>query len=146
MSISSFDKKMFKLAKATAETSDFKNFHLGCVITYKKRILSVGVNSYKTHPMQKEFNRKNRKFTKSNKPILDSVHSEIDALTKISYPIEQNIDWKNVKIYIYRISKGRKNGHGLARPCAACMAAIKDKGIRHIYYTTNEGYAYEKLF
>lgn len=33
----------------------------------------------------------------------------------------------------------------MARPCPSCMAAIKDIGISHIYYTTNDGYAYEKL-
>ena len=34
---------------------------------------------------------------------------------------------------------------GLSRPCPSCMAAIKDLGIRYVYYTTNYGYAYEKL-
>ena len=34
---------------------------------------------------------------------------------------------------------------GMARPCASCMQAIKDLGIREIYYTTNDGYSYEKL-
>lgn len=29
--------------------------------------------------------------------------------------------------------------------CPSCMAAIKDLGIRHIYYTTNDGYAYEEV-
>ena len=145
MTFTSFDKRMFKLARAVAESSSFKNFHLGCVVTYKKHVLSVGVNSNKTHPAQKKYNRKHRKFTKTDKPMVDSVHAEIDALSKISYPIEQNISWKDVKVYIYRISNGRKDGHGLARPCPACMAALKNKGIRHIYFTTNEGYGYERL-
>lgn len=33
----------------------------------------------------------------------------------------------------------------MARPCASCMQAIKDLGIREIYYTTNDGYSYEKI-
>lgn len=33
----------------------------------------------------------------------------------------------------------------LLAPCPSCMAAIKDLGIRHIYYTTNDGYAYEEV-
>lgn len=33
----------------------------------------------------------------------------------------------------------------MARPCLSCMAAIKDIGIKDIYYTTNDGYSYERL-
>ena len=33
----------------------------------------------------------------------------------------------------------------MARPCPSCMAAIKDLGIKNIYYTTNDGYSYERL-
>lgn len=43
----------------------------------------------------------------------------------------------------YRIRKDQP--FGLARPCSSCMAAIRDLGIRDIYYTTNDGYAYERL-
>jgi deoxycytidylate deaminase len=33
----------------------------------------------------------------------------------------------------------------MARPCQSCMAAIKDLGIKEIYYTSDEGFVYEKL-
>lgn len=33
----------------------------------------------------------------------------------------------------------------MSRPCPNCMAAIKDLGIKHIYYTTNDGFVYENL-
>ena len=33
----------------------------------------------------------------------------------------------------------------MSRPCPSCMAAIKDMGIKHIYYTTNDGFVYENL-
>lgn len=48
-----------------------------------------------------------------------------------------------MKLYIYRTRKDIVCG--MARPCASCMQAIKDLGIREIYYTTNDGYSYEKL-
>lgn len=54
-----------------------------------------------------------------------------------------DINFAKVKLYIYRIRKDQE--FGLARPCASCMAAIKDLGIRHIYYTSDSGYVYEKL-
>ena len=34
---------------------------------------------------------------------------------------------------------------GMCRPCSSCMAAIKDLGIKHIYYTTDYGFCYEKI-
>ena len=52
-------------------------------------------------------------------------------------------NFAKVKLYIYR--KCHDRPFGIARPCPSCMAAIKDFGIRDIYYTTNDGYAYEKL-
>ena len=33
----------------------------------------------------------------------------------------------------------------MGRPCESCMAAIKDFGIRDIYYTTNDGFVHERL-
>ena len=31
----------------------------------------------------------------------------------------------------------------MSRPCPSCMAAIKDLGIRNIYYTTDDGFSHE---
>lgn len=144
--LSKFDYRMFDMAKKVAENSSFDIFHIGCVITYKKHIVATASNSNKTHPVQKKYNKKYRHFTKSSKPIMDSGHAEILALSNIPYPIEQNIDWRDVRVYVYRICKGKRLKMGLARPCPACMAAIRDKGIQHIYYSTDDGFAYEKLY
>jgi tRNA(Arg) A34 adenosine deaminase TadA len=47
-------------------------------------------------------------------------------------------------LYVYRIRKTKE--FGMARPCPSCMQAIKDFGIRTIFYTTDDGYAEEHLF
>ena len=143
--ISKFDRRMFAAAHRAALTSDFETFHLGCVVTYKKRIIGTASNSDKTHPMQAKYNQY-RKFNKTKNGIKHSVHAEIAALYSVPYIIGKDIDWSKVKIYIYRISPGRELGMGLSRPCAACMRAIKDLGIKKIYYTTDKGYAYEELY
>ena len=39
----------------------------------------------------------------------------------------------------------KKGGLGMARWCPACMAALKSLGIKKICYTTDDGYAEEKL-
>lgn len=143
--ITKFDYKMFTKARQIAETSDFGSFHLGCVIVYKHKILASASNSTKTHPMQKKYNRKYRNFKHGEKPIVDSLHAEIAALSSIPYPIAQQIQWKDVSVYVYRICKGKPLGHGMARPCKACRNALRDMGINHLYYTGEDSFIYERL-
>ncbi len=142
--ISKFDKRMFAAARKIAETSDFKSFHTGCVVVYKKHIIGIGANSDKTHPMQAQYN-KFRKFNKTKNGIKHSIHAEIAAINSISYVIGRDIDWSKVKMYIYRICPGHESGQGLSKSCPACQAAIQDLGIKHVYYTTDDGFAYEEF-
>ena len=146
MKLSNFDYSMLEKARQVAGTSTYKDHSHGCVIAYKKHILAMASNSEKTHPMQKRYNRRYRKFERTAKPIVDSAHAEILALADIPYPLAQSIDWKQVRVYIYRACPGKRLGHGLSRPCPACMGALRDKGIKHIYYTTDDGFAYEELY
>lgn len=139
------DYKFFEIARKVASQSTFKNFHLGAVIVYKGRVVSTGYNSNKTHPAQKKYN-KYRHFNQSDKPIQNSKHAEISALVGIPKCVENNIDFTQCKIYIYRISPGKRLGQGLARPCSGCIKALKDVGISNIYYTTEDGFAHEKIF
>ena len=142
---SRFDERMFQRARQVAKTSTYKTHSLGCVLVYKHHVISAAANSNKTHPKQKEYNKKYRVFSRSAKPIMDTGHAEMLALFNIPYPIGQQIDWSKVRVYVYRISKGKKRGFGMARPCNACLNALKDAGIQHLYYTTDAGYAYERI-
>ena len=144
MGINNFDKKMFNAAKRIAETSDFSNFHVGCVIVYKKHIIGSASNSDKTHPMQAQYN-KYRQFNKTKNGIKHSVHAEIAAINSIPYVIGREVEWSKVKVYIWRICPGKPGLHGLAKPCPACTQALRDMGIQHIYYTGDESYVYERL-
>lgn len=145
MKFSKFDERMFEKAREVAETSDFDHFHLGCVLTYKHHILSMAANSNKTHPRQKYYNHKYRDFRHGSKPCPHSIHAEMAALNAIPYPVGIQINWKEVNVYVYRIAPGLPLQRGTARPCAACMAALRSVGIRNIYYTTDDGFAYERL-
>jgi deoxycytidylate deaminase len=125
-------------AEEMANISDYHNQHVGCVVTLKNRIISAGCNSNKTHPVQRKYNR--LRFDNSEGYSPDSLHAEIHALVQVAH---MNIDWSKVTVFIYRKMKSRKCG--LARPCPSCMAYIKALGIKNIVYTTNDGYAIEKL-
>lgn len=138
------DMKYFAIARDEAMKSTYETFHLGCVMVYKGHILSVGHNENKTHPAQAMYNRY-RKFKYGPQLIKDTLHAEIAALLDIPYAVDQETDWSKVKVYVYRVCNGGGKRHGMARCCPACMRALRDKGVRKIYYTTDDGYAYEEI-
>lgn len=138
------DMKYFELAKELAATSTFDIFKIGCVLVYQGKILALGQNSTKTSPIQKRYNRF-RHFNKGNKPIQHSNHAEMAAVKSIPYAVAKEIDWKRVKVYIYRLAPGLPLGMGCAKPCPACMAMLKDRGIKHIYYSDTDGYCYQRI-
>ena len=146
LDIKKSDIRYFDFAQAEAEKSDFPRFRVGCCIVYKGHILSSAHNSEKEAPIQKKYNRyRHFKNYHSHVPVKHSLHAEIAAIKKIPYPIAQQVDWKKVKVYVYRIAPGLPNGRGLARPCAGCLQCLKDMGIRDIYYSTDFGFAHERI-
>ncbi len=130
------DYKYFAKARKIASVSDYKKQHIGCVAVYQGQVIGLGCNCNKTHPTQQFYN----KYRIHCDSMLPKLHAEINCLNQIRH---LDINFSKVKLYIYRIRKDQP--FGLARPCPSCMAAIKDLGIRNIYYTTNEGYSYEYL-
>ena len=146
LKIKKSDMRFFDLARKEAEQSDYPRFHVGCVIVYKGHVISADHNSEKEAPIQKKYNRyRNFKNYHNHSSVRHSLHAEIAAIKKISYPIAQQIDWKKVKVYTYRIAPGLPGGIGLSRPCTGCERRIRDLGIRDLYYTGNGSYIHERL-
>lgn len=133
------DYRYFEKARQVASISDYNKTHVGCVAVYQGQVIGLGCNCNKTHPTQKKYDRYRNLHSIGIEP-LHKLHSEINCINQIKH---LDINFSKVKLYIYRIRKDQP--FGLARPCPSCMAAIKDLGIRDIYYTTDDGYAYEKL-
>ena len=129
------DDRYFKLAKNVSELSDFKRYQLGCVCIYKNKVLSVGFNSNKTHPIQAKYNKE--RFTEDTP---HKRHAEVHALSSL---IDSDVDFSKIDIYVFRCFK---NGQlAMARPCKSCMKLIQDLGIKRIHYTTENGYATEYI-
>lgn len=129
------DMHYFDKASKVAEISDFAKVNIGCIAVYQGTIIGVGFNTNKTHPMQKKYNR-----YRNGENFIPKLHAEINCLNSIRY---LDINFSKVKLYIYRKRKSAK--YGMCRPCSSCLAAIKDLGIKHIYYTTDEGFVYERM-
>ena len=130
------DYRYFDKARNVATISDYKRTHVGCVAVYQGQVIGLGCNCNKTHPTQQYYNQ----YRKQSDTLLPKLHAEISCINQIKH---LNINFSKVKLYIYRIRKDQP--FGMARPCPSCMAAIRDLGIRDIYYTTNDGYVYERL-
>lgn len=139
MRLTKSDYKFFEKAKHISEISDYKRVHVGCIAVYQGNVIGIGCNTNKTHPKQKYYN-KFRGIVTDNAKYAPKLHAEISCLNSIKH---LDIQFSKVKLYVYRTRIDME--HGMARPCPACMAAIKDYGIKNVYYTTDDGLAYENV-
>ena len=131
MASGSLHQRNFKKAQAASRLSDYPTHHLGAVITVGSRIVAVGYNTTKTNPIQKYYNLE-RKFdyeTKNN----GMVHAEMACLIQTK---NMDLDWTKAAIYVYREHKD--GTPALAKPCPACQKALQERGIKNIYYTTDD--------
>lgn len=136
MRLTKAHKAYFEAAHSVAQLSDFPRIRIGAVAVYKHRIISSGCNSIKTAPIQKKYNI--YRFAEDTPHCL---HAELSCLKPLID--RDDIDFKNVELYVYRSIKG--NELALARPCPSCMKLITELGIRNIYYTNNGGFSHEEL-
>ena len=126
------DKRFFNIAKEVSKLSDFHGAHIGAVVVEGKHIISSDFNSFKTRPLQFQYNiyRNFKDYPNSQA----TQHAEIGALSRL---IGKDINWSNVSIYTYRELKD--GTIACSRPCPACMALINKLGIKTIYYTDECG-------
>lgn len=139
-------KRFFKLARNASKFSDYnkKNIHIGSVLVYKNKIIANGWNTRKTSPIQYQYNKHREKYFNNNRSFsaddhLPCIHAEMKCLIDTK---NMDIDWSKVSIFVYRESCGKTR---MCKPCPSCSKALKDRGIKHIYYTTEKGYNYEKI-
>jgi len=115
---------MIKEAIKLAKTNKQYHHKVGCVITNRKgHIISTGVNSRKTHPLQGKY------AIKAGIEHKIHLHAEISALVTCKEEPHN--------IYIARITKG--GNIGLSKPCPVCFMAIKESNIKNIFYTEDDG-------
>ncbi len=126
-----------KVAKSVSETSEHHKTHIGAVVVQSHNILSVGVNTLKSHPIQARYNHY-RDFP--TETIRHCLHAEMGAVLRAER-LSENLS--SATLYIYRENK--KGKLAMCRPCPACMKKIKEVGIRKLVYTTDSGIAKETI-
>jgi tRNA(Arg) A34 adenosine deaminase TadA len=98
---------------------------MAAVITRRNKIISVGLNSHKTDPLQLKYSRH---------PLSICKHAEIDAI-KNALKTDRNIDLTKASIFVARVLKNGSTA--MAMPCEGCYRALEAFGIKKVYYTTN---------
>lgn len=124
---------LYYLRKAyeISKLSDFPRVPIGCIAVYKKRIIGIGYNSLKTSPIQAKYNAlSGRKLMANKGRINEYIHAEMDCLNMIRH---MDVDFSKVRLYISR--KNMLGEIGSCKPCEACEYAIKELGIKTVYYT-----------
>lgn len=124
--------KFFKVAAAVAGTSTYPRVHIGAAIVKKNTVVAVGVNTEKSHPIQKKYNRQ-RHFRVE---IHHNLHAEMAAL------LRTDEDLRGATVYVYREDKDGKLAN--CKPCPACQAALYKRGVREVRYTTETGFVHEE--
>lgn len=113
--ISEKDRAHLNRAIKIAYTSTERQRH-GCVIVKGGRVISVGVNTFRNHPLFVSDPNRN-----------SSYHAEINAM--------RGVEVRGATVYVARIS--RNNSPVLSAPCIFCMHAIMKSGAKRIVWTTN---------
>lgn len=102
-------------------------------------IIAESWNTDKTSTLQQRYN-----VYRYNNPSLPSkAHCETQLIQRIRWKCGDNLKWDKVDVYLYRELKD--GSLGMSRPCKSCLHLLIDCGITHIYYTTDNGFAEEKL-
>lgn len=112
------------------DVNSYRSRHAAALL-YKNNVISYGVNENKTHPFQAQYGR--------NEECL-FWHAETRAIHNALRSNSKEVI-KNSSIYVSRAKMKNDAGNpyvlGLSKPCEGCMKAIKEFGIKNIFYTND---------
>ena len=121
-------------ALITKHSADLRCRHFSFILD-RNRIISIGLNSLKTHPLNLKYNYVN----KSNQNLSNIVgtHSELSAVIRLGEEDCSGLTLINTRI-------NRNNKLDFSAPCNGCMDMIKQLNFEKIYYSNFVG-SFEKI-
>ena len=135
--------RYFKFAKQAAQWADYQGTRsapaIGAIAVYKGTIVADAWNPNKTSPLQARYNV--YRYAPADTPC--KAHCETQLIQKLRWKFGDSLDWTKVHIYLYREYKD--GSLAPSRPCPSCMAMLRDLNIKKIMYTTEDGFAEEKI-
>jgi|688.fasta_scaffold431021_4 hypothetical protein len=93
----------------------------------KNKLLSIGINSSKTHPLNLKYNYINKQKDKISEIV--GTHSEVSAVKKIGY----GYCFDGLTLINTRVN--RNNQIDYSKPCNGCMDMICELGFSKVFYT-----------
>ena len=127
-------KRLEQIAESLIDWEDPIRCRHFSFILHKKRIISIGTNIQKTHPLH----LKNRKIsTRTGEDFSEQKHtcSEFNAIIKLKRLT--NIDTKKCTLINLRYDRNKKLA--LACPCMSCKSLLNYFQFKSIFYTNNSG-------
>ena len=123
------DRPIMDLAIKVAESSKSRK-KVGALLIHKNKVITQAVNQdTKSHPLQAKF----AQMVGLDEKIY--LHAEMSALVKCKSDVDT--------IVVARLGGHNHDEIRNAKPCPICQLAIKQAGIEHIYYTTDDGFLYQ---
>lgn len=122
--IKRYDKVHLNTLKKIAKNiqHDSLKYRHAALLGMKRKIISLGINKEKTHPLQDQYKHSEH---------CRWVHAEIDCLSNTEVPSKHTL-------YVIRL-----NGKGNiadSKPCDGCMRFMSDKQIKRVVYSIIQGY------
>jgi deoxycytidylate deaminase len=110
-------------------SADLRCRHFSFILD-RNRIISIGLNSLKTHPL----NLKYKYVNKNNQSISNIVgtHSELSAVIKLGEEDCSDFTLINTRI-------NRNNKLDFSAPCSGCCDMIKQLNFKYVFFSNSEG-------
>lgn len=122
--------KEISLALAPKHPSDQRCRHFSFIIN-KKKIISIGFNNPKTHPLNLKHNFVN-KYDHCIRQVV-GTHSELNALLKLGY----RDDYSDLVLINTRVN--RRNEIDFSMPCNGCKSMLEGMNFKKVFYTSRDG-------
>jgi len=95
-----------------------------------QRLVSIGLNSHKTHPRSLRYGYKSKRNPDSDWTV--GTHSEMSAVLKMGSDDCRGLTLVNTRV-------NRKGALDYSRPCEGCLNLIASLGFRDVYHTSRDG-------
>lgn len=115
------DQRFYDLAYLLAANSECR-YQFGSILVDGNRVLAMGVNVLKTHPIAKEYGKH-----------CISIHAEMNTIIRSPYT-------SGTTLYIARYSESLDS-----KPCKTCMRLIIAANIKTIVYMKNNELTKDRL-
>ena len=103
------------------------NARVAAAVTYKNKIVGIGVNSLKTHPLQARY---------ADNPYRIHLHAEVAAVVNARRRVDLE-QFGDCVLWVARVKWCEDHFElGLAKPCGGCQRFIDVIGIGDVKWTT----------